>query len=83
MFSAVDGALEKLRNEIMNAQTSCLRLFFKCRPQKNVKRTFNFLPNIGPISAVSEPTPNLINAMKLYQLFAILLTYSCDRDSYI
>ena len=57
VFSAVNFALEKLRNVIINAQTSSLRLFFQMQTTKNVKRTFSFLPNIGPISAVSEPTP--------------------------
>ena len=57
MFPAVDFALEKLRNEIINAQTSCLSLVNKCRLQNNVKLTFKILPHIGPISAVSEPTP--------------------------
>ena len=32
-------------------------LVFKCRAHKNVKPTCNCLPNIGPISAVREPTP--------------------------
>ena len=58
MFSAVDFALEKRRNEIINAQTSSLRLVFSnVDHKKNVKRTFNVLPNIGPTSVVSELTP--------------------------
>ena len=57
VFSAIDFALEKLRNEIINAQTSSLRLVFQMQTTQNCKRTFNFLPNIGPISAVIEPTP--------------------------
>jgi len=60
VFPAVEFALEKLRNEIINAQTSSLRLVNKCRLQKNVKLTFKILPNIGPISAVSEPTPLIL-----------------------
>jgi len=57
VFSAVDVALGKRRNEIINAQSSSLRLaFFNVDHTKNVKRTFIFLQNIGPISAVSEPT---------------------------
>ena len=57
MFSAVNFALEKRRNEIINTHTSSLSLFSNVDHKKNVKRTFNFLPNIGPISEVSDPTP--------------------------
>ena len=46
---------------IVNTNT----LFFKCTPQKNnVKRTFNFLLNTGPISAVSEPTPLTVQVIE-------------------
>ena len=73
-------ALEKWRNEIINAQSSSLKLVFQMKTtKKNVKQTFNFLPNIGPISAVSEPTPLLT----IYDTFNFLFCISYKSLDYL
>ena len=52
-------------------------LYFKYRPQTLffLKRTFIFLPNIGPISAVSEPTPLATSIYKMTSNYRITRRY--------